>query len=252
MDKTRASTVSLPAGGGAFELPELTIGVFEDAQPTHRISLGSDRRMDIPIARHGGWIMPAGAEGLCLFEAPLAMRSVSFEASLLSEVGLKEPDRIRPIMGALDPVLLQMVLSAESFAAGGALYRETMQRALAAHLAEIVGSGDMGLPDIADMRLKRVVEHVHAHLADDLTLDGLAAIAGLSPYHFARAFKAALGASPLQYVITARMETAQVLLKTTRKPVAEIAWQVGYDDTSRFGRHFKTRVGATPAAYRRA
>ena len=72
----------------------------------------------------------------------------------------------------------------------------------------------------------------------------------MSAYHFARAFKAALGASPLQYVIGERMRVAGVLLKTTGLPVAEIALRVGYDDTSRFGKHFKRAFGATPAQHR--
>jgi AraC family transcriptional regulator len=46
------------------------------------------------------------------------------------------------------------------------------------------------------------------------------------------------------------MERAQILLKTTRLPVAEVAARVGYDYVSRFGRHFRRHAGVTPAAFR--
>jgi AraC family transcriptional regulator len=46
------------------------------------------------------------------------------------------------------------------------------------------------------------------------------------------------------------MEQARVLLRTTRLPVTEVAFRVGYGDTSRFGQHFKREVGTTPAAFR--
>jgi AraC family transcriptional regulator len=103
---------------------------------------------------------------------------------------------------------------------------------------------------IDDARLRRAVDWIHDHLADDLSLEGMAGVAAMSPAHFARAFKAAMGASPLQYVIGARQEMAQVLLRTTGLSVAEIAFRVGYNDVSRFGQHFRRRAGTTPKAFR--
>ena len=101
-----------------------------------------------------------------------------------------------------------------------------------------------------DSRLARAVAFIQDHLSQDLTLDGMAEQAGMSPFHFSKAFKAATGQSPLQYVISARIDLAKVLLKTTDLTVAEIAYRTGYGDLSRFGQHFKKRVGATPKAFR--
>ena len=69
-------------------------------------------------------------------------------------------------------------------------------------------------------------------------------------FHFARAFKAETGKSPLQHVISARMEAAQVLLNTTQVSISEIARRMGYANLLRFGRHFKARVGTKPKAFR--
>jgi AraC family transcriptional regulator len=101
-----------------------------------------------------------------------------------------------------------------------------------------------------DPRLRRAAAWIADHLAEDIALDALAAEAAMSPFHFARAFKAATGTSPLQYVIRARIEMAQAMLRSSTLSVAEIAHCVGYDDLSRFGQHFKRQVGATPAAWR--
>lgn len=66
-----ATRSTLPAGGGPFALDTLTTGVFLSAQPDHRVAVGADRGRHLPLAHHEVWMMPAGAEGLCLCDAPL-------------------------------------------------------------------------------------------------------------------------------------------------------------------------------------
>lgn len=250
MTQVKANRASLPAGGGGFQLEQLTIGVFLNDQPAHRMSLGSDRGLHQPLNAQEGWILPQGAEGLCHFDTPLDVVMVGVDARILSEVGVTDPTAIAPQIGSIDPLLLQMTLGADQLEAGSALYRETMQRALAAHVAHLVAP----LPDyvrgISDQRLSRALSFIHDNLASDVRLEDMAAEAAMSAYHFARAFKAELGQSPLQYVISARMDAAKLLLKTSQRPISEVAYRVGYADTSRFGRHFKSRVGVTPKAYR--
>ena len=74
--------------------------------------------------------------------------------------------------------------------------------------------------------LARVAEAVEARLAETVTLADLAAVAGLSPFHFARSFKAATGLAPHQYVLARRIELAKRLAARPRAlPVQEIAWE---------------------------
>lgn len=249
MSLIAATRMVLSPGGGPFALPRLTLGVFLGDQPTHRLAVGEDRPRPTPLSAGQGWLLPAGAEGLCEFDAPLEVLTVAVDAGLLREAGLERPGDVRPAAGPLDPLLAQLALGMEAFAAGGRLYADTMHRAFAAHLARIAGAARPAAR-IEDRRLRRVVDHIAAHLAEDLSLDGLAALAAMSPFHFARAFKAATGLSPLQFVIAERLAAAEALLRTTRLPVAEIAWRVGYQDVSRFGRHFARRNGVTPSAFR--
>lgn len=241
---------SAPAGGGLFELSDVTLGVFLNDQPEHRLSVGGARAEARPLRRHEGWILPASADGLCAFDRPLDFIAVSVDDTALAEAGATPRADFAPILGAVDPALLGLALGAEAFAAGGALYRETMHRAVAAQLLQVISPPRPEAVDIDDARLRRVLDYIHAHLADDLTLAAMADLAAMSATHFSKAFKAATGRSPLQYVIRARLDLASVLLRSTRLPVAEIGYRVGYHDLSRFGRHFKRQFGAAPAAFR--
>jgi transcriptional regulator GlxA family with amidase domain len=76
-------------------------------------------------------------------------------------------------------------------------------------------------------------------------------IAGLPERSFARRFSKATGMSPMEYVHRLRLEEAKQMLETGDEPVEAVAAEVGYQDTSFFGRLFRRRVGLTPAHYRR-
>jgi AraC family transcriptional regulator len=81
----------------------------------------------------------------------------------------------------------------------------------------------------------------------------MAAVVRLSPYHFARQFKAATGLPPYQYVILRRVERAKQLLQAGRDlPLAEVAARAGFVDQTFFCRHFKRIVGVTLGQFRMA
>ncbi|WP_425092340.1 helix-turn-helix domain-containing protein [Tropicimonas sp. S265A] len=253
MSKVTYTKATLPAGGGAFKLAHTAVGIFLDAQPSHHLAVAGDKRLHAPLDRLDGWIMQAGSEGVCEFDDALDLVMLEIPDALLTEVGGDPRAGFAPRVGTLDPMLIQMALGADKFLEGEPIYAETMQRALAAHLfqAEISHSQTSAL-DISDIRLRRVVDHVQDRLDQKLSLEDMAGLAGMSPYHFARAFKSATGAAPLKFIIAARMDRAKLLLRTTRRSVAEIAYAVGYEDLSRFGQHFKRHTGATPRAFREA
>jgi AraC family transcriptional regulator len=100
--------------------------------------------------------------------------------------------------------------------------------------------------------LKIVTEWIEAQLSTAITLDQLAALVHLSPFHFARCFKATTGLAPYQYVLARRMERAKQLLLTTTLPVAAIAWSLGYENLSHFRRLFAQHSGVTPGVLRQA
>ncbi len=105
---------------------------------------------------------------------------------------------------------------------------------------------------LAPGALRRVREYVAAHLGEDLDIGTLAAQAGLSAYHFARAFKASVGMPPHRYLLAQRIQKAAELLERTEQSLAGIALAVGFADQSHFSRSFHGLVGLTPGQFRRA
>jgi len=102
-------------------------------------------------------------------------------------------------------------------------------------------------PSLTRGVMARVVDYVEANLGDHISLEDLAATAGLSRYHFNRAFKAASGESPYQYVLRRRIETAQSLPVEKDWSVEQVAAAVGFRNPSYFQKMFKTRVGLNPS-----
>jgi AraC family transcriptional regulator len=79
----------------------------------------------------------------------------------------------------------------------------------------------------------------------------MAAVARLSPYHFARLFKAATGLPPHRYVVARRVERAKLLLQEGGDlSLAGIAARAGFSDQSQLSHHFKRAVGVTPRRFR--
>ena len=155
---------------------------------------------------------------------------------------------LRAALGAVDAELT-------AGAAGGRLAAESLATVLAVQLLRQVlaprqaaRGRDGALPRDT---LRAVVEYVEAHLDAGPSLGRLAAVARLSPYHFARQFKAATGLPPHQYVILRRVERAKQLLQDGGGlSLAEVAACAGFSDQSHFSHHFKRLVGVTPGQFR--
>lgn len=101
------------------------------------------------------------------------------------------------------------------------------------------------------LRYRRLLhERIHAHLDQPLTLAEMAGWVNLSPYHFARLFRASFGSAPYQYVQEQRLVRARDLLHQPGHKITAIAMACGYNDSSQFSRAFRARFGVTPSGYR--
>ena len=98
--------------------------------------------------------------------------------------------------------------------------------------------------------VQRTREFIHTHYADDVSMDQLASIACLSPYHFMRVFTRNVGLPPHTYLIQTRVRQARAMLNAGQRPAAA-AQAAGFFDQSHFTRHFKRLTGMTPGKYRR-
>lgn len=99
-------------------------------------------------------------------------------------------------------------------------------------------------------RLQRVFEFIEAHLEDDITVETLASTACLSRFHFARAFKAATGKAPHQFISVKRLELAKSLLTEGRRSLMDVALTCHFSSQANFSRAFHRATGITPGQYR--
>ena len=110
-------------------------------------------------------------------------------------------------------------------------------------LDESVAPSRGGLPPVLT---QRICEYIESHLDQKITLEVLAAIAGVSTHHFARAFHQSVGMPPHSYLLSRRLERAERMLRETQLPLSEIAITTGFSDQSHLARHFRRRTGMSP------
>ncbi len=244
------------SGDGGFAFPDLTLGFVFRGLDRHEAAYGSDRKRMVPLAAGAGWLLPAEADGACAWDGPSTFLNVHFDADLVAEVTGGAAPSFAPRYAHVDDTALRIALdlhAADGDDAVSRIYRDSMTLALAAHVLRSVATAAPVLAPAArldDPRLARVADHVEANLTADLSLETLAGIAAMSPFHFARAFKLATGEPPHRFVMRRRVERAKVLLRTTAAPVADVAFQVGWENPSHFAQAFKAVTGATPGQWR--
>jgi AraC-like DNA-binding protein len=100
--------------------------------------------------------------------------------------------------------------------------------------------------------LLRAKDLADARYAEPLSIDDLAAAAGLSRAHFSREFRRAFGEPPHAYLLTRRLERAATLLRTTDRPIADVCLSVGLQSLGSFTTSFTRTYGSSPSAYRAA
>jgi AraC family transcriptional regulator len=104
---------------------------------------------------------------------------------------------------------------------------------------------------LAPWQERRARDMIESRLGSDLSLDELACECGLSVAHFTRAFRQSVGETPHRWLMQRRVDTAQRLLISTAKPLAQIAAECGFADQAHFTNIFARLLGAPPGKFRR-
>lgn len=107
-------------------------------------------------------------------------------------------------------------------------------------------------PPGAERRVSDVVREIERSSARELPLSHLAALAGLSPFHFLRTFRRITGLTPHQYLRRVRLREAALRLADGGTRVIDAAFASGFNDLSAFNRAFRAEFGLSPRAYRTA
>ena len=140
-------------------------------------------------------------------------------------------------------------------AVSGRLYTESLANVLAVHLLRhytAFGSSDTVrlTGGLSGQRLRLVTEFIADNYGRELSINELASVAGMSPFHFAREFKRTTGTTPHQYLIKFRIERAKALLAESKIPLVEVSFRSGFSHQSHFTRLFHRVTGTTPHSYR--
>lgn len=165
---------------------------------------------------------------------------------------------LQDVSGGRDPVLSALLepLRAELLSTHGpsALFVQGLAQSLAVHLVRRYGVAATGRQrprgGLPAFKLRRVTELMASQLDRDFQLVRFAREAGLSEFHFGRAFKQSTGYAPSRYFIRLRMERARQLLRETSRPIIEVGLEVGYSSASHFAQVFRREAGVSPSDYR--
>jgi AraC family transcriptional regulator len=257
------TAVEQPAG--AFPdppLPFIAIGIFRRGYAMLNGDLGAGKfRARI---RPGAIVVAAlnTATNMAL-DSPHSILIVGLSSARIRSLMPEWPCSISDL-GALhasvlyDPLIEQLCLRLWSEAKAGRSSQLLVDGAIMTLLGCLRSySPDRGISRIdpgdghpSNWRIQRAAEYLRAHLDVDTGLAEVAAVAGVSPFHFARQFKEVFGVSPHQYTIQCRVERARHLLSTTRGSVMSIALDLGFCSPEHFSNTFRRMVGVSPREYR--
>jgi AraC family transcriptional regulator len=202
-------------------------------------------------------VIPAGLPSTWEDGAPSTFMDVNLNPSFVQSTAVAmglNPDRasIEPQLSVHDAQISHIfwALKAELEMSQplGRLYADSLGVALAAHLLRRYAPVAprriaSGLPK---RRLQRVMDYIHDHLAQDLSLAELAEIASMSPSHFKVLFKQSIGLPVHQYVVRSRVEYASTLIGRGKLPLSDVALQAGFANQSHMARWMKRVTGRTP------
>jgi AraC family transcriptional regulator len=157
-----------------------------------------------------------------------------------------------------DPLIRDTVLTLsgckESIHAGESLYREMLITRLIAHLQSPPENPGWALDfdkarTLTPYSLKRAKDFAYDHLTEPVTLEGWAREMGMSPFYFARCFRASTGLSPYQYIIDQRVQLARRLIEMGWSSTA-VAGYLCFSSPSHFNVIFKQRTGLSPTEWK--
>ncbi len=165
---------------------------------------------------------------------------------LLSEFRMRDPQ--------LEAIALLLLAELQQENSGSRLYIESLSNVLAVHLLRQYATAKPRVTvyegGLSQRQLVQVLDYINDHLDQEIKLADLAALLGMSQFHFCHLFKQAIATTPYQYLLQQRIERAKQLLKQTEQSIAEIAFQCGFNSHSHLSKQFRQLTGITPTVYR--
>jgi AraC family transcriptional regulator len=208
-------------------------------------------------------VIPAGSSSRWDIYQPLSVLQLYLPQTTFNrvahEAGTTAPGELVERTAHPDPITSRLLLSAadalEGCAALDTLFRHQLTDLLATRLlAAHTGSPATFRPVMGGLSPKvlgRAIERLRSETNADVSLAALAADAGLSRFHFCRAFKESTGLSPHAWLRQYRLEQAMNMLRDTNVSVVSVAAALGYSSQTAFAAAFRKLTGETPSDWRR-
>jgi AraC family transcriptional regulator len=208
-------------------------------------------------------VIPAGSSSRWDIYQPLSVVQLYLPQTTLArvaqEAGTAAPRDLVERTAHPDSITSRLLLSAadslEGSAALDSLFRHQLTDLLATRLlAAYAGSPATFRPVMGGLSPKvlgRAIERLRSDSDADVSLAALATDAGLSRFHFCRAFKESTGLSPHAWLRQHRLEQAMNMLRDTDAPIVSVAAELGYASQTAFAAAFRKLTGETPSDWRR-
>jgi AraC family transcriptional regulator len=249
-----------------FRAPTHMALVLLTPQPDREVALNSDRKSVFMAPVGTVEIVPAGAELFARWRTTKENLLLAFAPDKLSRLaGLEfqtEDFEFRPPgEGHVDEkALLLANMIREEFQKGepsNALYLDSLITVFSMYLlrdystlAKVPSQQSRG--GLSSKAWRDVRDYIQANLDDELSVERLATVAGLSPSHFLRAFRQTAGQPPHKYVLATRLEMAEQLAISTDLPLSMVAKLAGFSNHSHMTAAMRQHKSITPSALRRA
>ncbi|MFT3802079.1 MAG: AraC family transcriptional regulator [Burkholderiaceae bacterium] len=200
---------------------------------------------------HWHWTEPIEVDHVYLSDALVSRVSADVLNRPVAQV------RLHDLLRVQDPMVTGIVNAIGAEAAGGlgdALCVEALGTQLVVHLLRRYASVEFvdhsGNGELPPAVRQRVVDYIEAQLDQNLTLESLAALAGMGEWSFCKRFRASFHTTAHQYIVDRRLARARELLTSGSLPVKAVASACGFADQAHLTRVMRERMGCTPAALR--
>jgi AraC family transcriptional regulator len=207
-------------------------------------------------------ITPAGQSISAVWNKPLDNLGIMLDPSMIdraaAENGFPNGFEFREVYKESDPLIqhLGLALLAEADAAtpAGRLFSDSLIQTLTLHLLNNYGTSKPVPKSVtgglSGYKLRRVKEFINENLEEDLGLAEISAVADLSQFHIARAFRKSTGVTPQQFLMQQRIERAKELLSKKDLPIVEVSLRSGFKNQSHFTSLFRKFTTLTPKVWR--
>jgi AraC family transcriptional regulator len=250
----------------SFNAPSHMALVMLTPQPGREVALNSDRKSRFLAPVGTLEIIPCNAELFARWKVPKENLLAALASGQLTRLAGLEFDRQDfefrpPAAGHVDgKALLLAQLVREEFQKGESLnhlYMDSLLTVFSTYLLRNYSTfqdhpASRHRGGLSPKAWRDIQDYIRANIAERLSVERLALLAGLSPSHFLRAFKQTSGQSPHQYILSARLELAEHLVITTDMSLSRIASITGFANHSHLTASMRRHKFTTPSVLRRA